>query len=76
MLAACGLVCVALACIGVLGVLLALGVSDASPDRSSFLLMLMAYPAYVFAKWARTAWRVPTKMGEGPGSRIERRIVP
>jgi len=57
-LAACGLMCGVLACLGAVDFLVTLGVSDA--DRKVAVLTLLTYPAYAFAKWARAAWRAQT----------------
>ena len=57
-LAACGLACLAVACIGALGLVASVGVSDADSDRDRLcMLLLMAWPAYVFSKWTRAISR-------------------
>ena len=45
-LAACGIGCTLLACYGVL---------SANPKAGIFIVL--AWPAYVFAKWTREVWR-------------------
>lgn len=68
-LVACGTLLALLSGAGALGFLLTLGVCDDVKGPLWLWYFSLAYPAFVFGKWARAAWRA------GAGTALERDIA-
>ena len=64
-LAVCGSLLASLACLGAFGYLVTLGMCDDIKGTLWLWYVLLAYPAYVFGKWARAAWQA------GAGTKLD-----